>query len=191
MWPRAGREGPGPLATGACAWKARLDNSHNAIVLPLFLSPTADVKLRQIGNIRRDSPRWPDRAADYGLSALFKCARGEASDFFKRRYSFQLVGVLLSIVPDVGRCRFTDRARHILRGEREGEGHWIVGLSAVAKAQEAAGFGFPTCTNKLQFALGIGHWTRPSWLVKQNDQIRRLVPGQTMAAGSGGGHSWG
>ena len=79
--------------------------------------------------------RRPRRTA--WLSALFKCVRGEASGFFKRRYPFQLVGVLLSIVPDIGRCRFADSACHILWGERENEGHWIVGLSAVAKAERA------------------------------------------------------
>src|SRR6516162_1766187 len=88
-------------------------------------------------------------------SALFKCVRGDASGFFKRRYGFQLVGVLLSIVPDIGRCRFADSACHILWGERKNEGHWIVGLGAVAKTKEPAGFGFPTCTNKLQFALSV------------------------------------
>ena len=45
--------------------------------------------------------------------------RGDASGFFKRRYSFQLVGVLLRIVPDIGRCRFADRTRHIMWGQRE------------------------------------------------------------------------
>jgi len=102
--------------------------------------------------------------------ALFKCVRGDASGFFKRRYSFQLVGVLLSIVPDIGRCRFADRPRHILWGERENEGHWIVGLSAVAKAKEPAGFGLPMCTNKLQFALSIRHWTCRLVLFDQNDK---------------------
>ena len=117
------------------------------------------------------------------VSALFKSVRGEASGFFKRRYSFQLVGVLLSIVLDIGRCRFADRARHIMWGERENEGHWIVGLSAVAKAKEPAGF--PTCTNKLQFALSIRHWTCHLGLLRAERQKQRLVPRQTKAVKSG------
>ena len=123
-------------------------------------------------------------------SALFKCVRGDASGFFKRRYSFQLVGVLLSIVPDIGRCRFADSACHILWGERKNEGHWIVGLGAVAKTKEPAGFGFPTCTNKLQFALSVRHWTRRLGLLEQNDNGRHLVPRQTRAAGSGEGRAF-
>ena len=127
----------------------------------------------------------PAALLDRMASALFKCVRGDASGFFKRRYSFQLVGVLLSVVPDIGRCRFADRPPHILWGERENEGHWIVGLSAVAKAKESAGFGLPMCTNKLQFALSIRHWTCRLVLLEQNDQSRRLVPRRTTAAGSG------
>src|SRR5262249_32286598 len=103
---------------------------------------------------------------------LFKSVRGEASGFFKRRYSFQLVGILLSIVLDIDRGRFTDRARHILWGERENEGHWIVGLSAVAKAKEPAGFGFSAYTHKLQFALSIRHWNCRSCLVGAERQSR-------------------
>src|SRR6516165_3076196 len=120
--------------------------------------------------------RRPRRTA--WLSALFKCVRGEASGFFKRRYPFQHVGVLLSIVLDIGRFRFADRARHVMWGERENEGHWIVGLSAVAKAKEPAGF--PTCSNKLQFALSIRHWTCRLGLLAER-QSRRLVPRQTTA----------
>jgi hypothetical protein len=41
------------------------------------------------------------------------------------------------------------------------------------------------CTDKLQFALSIRHWTCPSCLVRAERQNRRLVPRQYKVAGSG------
>jgi tetratricopeptide (TPR) repeat protein len=63
------------------------------------------------------------------VSALFKRARGEASGFFNRRYSFQFVGVLLRIFLDIGKGRFADSTCHILRREYESEGHGVAGQS--------------------------------------------------------------
>ena len=56
---------------------------------PTPTKPNSSGSLAMLLAIRR-----PRRTA--WLSALFKCVRGEASGFFKRRYPFQLVGVLLS-----------------------------------------------------------------------------------------------
>jgi hypothetical protein len=44
------------------------------------------------------------------MARYFKSVRGEASSFFKRRYSFQFVRVLLSIFLDIGKERFADSA---------------------------------------------------------------------------------